>query len=74
MKQRLGERKCRQIEKLTRKNVLVAYTRGNWRHGWAEVWFDGENYINPNNPAGMPPMVNYHTGEIEYYKRQWVKI
>jgi len=62
MKQRLGEKKGRKIEKLTGKKLNSAYTRGGWEHYWAQCFFEGERYT-LNNP---PPMVNYITGEIDY--------
>jgi len=59
MKCALGTRKIRKIEKLTGKKVRSAWVRGGWKHFWAMVAFEGEDY------KGMiPPFVNYRTGEI----------
>ena len=58
----LGPKKLRRIERLTGRKVTGAYVRGGWKHGWAEVFFEGETY---NIGYNWPPMVNYHTGEID---------
>jgi hypothetical protein len=69
VKQRLGEKKVRQIERLTGRKVMrgkldypQAWTRGGREHFWAEVWFDPPAFHGAYN---IPPFVNYKTGEIE---------
>ena len=66
---RLGEKKVARIEQFTGRKIFRgslgyphAYTRGGWRHFWAEVWFDPPAY---HGRANSPPHVNYKTGELE---------
>ena len=79
MKQRLGAKKTRAIEKLTGRKVASAWTRGGWTHFWAEVWFYDEcvrkkcnrkaGWVRKRGLPTFPPMVNWKTGEIKVYKK-----
>jgi hypothetical protein len=53
---RLGERKCRRIERLTGLRVIAASVRGGWEHYVAEVRFHDGRWAD----------VNYKTGTVEW--------
>lgn len=63
MKQVLGEKKRQRCEAITGRAYRVAYTSGNYGHGWAECWFgEGETVYDAD-------MVNYQTGEWQIKAR-----
>lgn len=60
MKQLLGPRKTRRIERLTQRAVRTAWTRGGWEHFVAFVSFTD----------GTQADVNYKTGEATFLDKQ----